>query len=107
MMRTVVVLVALLGGCGNATLVHRDQTGGVIHLGGNKDKAMDKARAMMAEHCGEDAYAVVSEGEEPIGVEYKTSVVPAIGLARSSATEKTDYRVHYECRSQADHAGIK
>src|SRR6185437_1580167 len=55
--------------CGSARLVQRNQYGGVIALNGDRNKAMEQANNMMAQHCGPGNFKVVSEGEVPVGTD--------------------------------------
>jgi hypothetical protein len=55
--------------CGSARLVQRNQYGGVIALNGDRNKAMEQANNMMAQHCGPGNYQVTSEGEVPVGTD--------------------------------------
>jgi hypothetical protein len=56
----------LAAACGQARVVQRSQTGGVIALEGNRQKALEQAQQMMAEHC-RGPYTVVEEGEHVVG----------------------------------------
>lgn len=64
MMRLLVVLPLMLAACGHATLIHRDPSGGVFELGGNRNKAMDDARRQMADHCRPDGFAITEEAKK-------------------------------------------
>jgi hypothetical protein len=63
------LLIGGLVGCGSARLVQRNQYGGVIALNGDRNKAMEQANQMMAQHCGPGNYQVTSEGEVPVGTD--------------------------------------
>ena len=94
---------ALLAACGSARVVQRTQYGGVIALEGDRGKAMDAAHGEMANHCGAGNYTIVQEGEEVIGSEteygertdYDSDGQSTGGS--SSTTNKTEWRVHYQC----------
>ena len=59
---------ALLSACGTARYVSRTQTGGVIALVGDRNKAMEAANQDMAMHCGgPTSYQIVQEGEVVVG----------------------------------------
>jgi hypothetical protein len=94
-MRRSFLVLLIVCGCGNAKLISRDPSGGTIHIGGNHERAMEKAEDLMRAHCGRRGYAITREGEEPIGVD----------TSWHSVTEKTDYRVHYACGPEQEPRG--
>jgi hypothetical protein len=69
-----------LSACGTARLIHRDQTGGVLELEGDRGKAMEQANQEMAQGCGPNNFTIMQEGEEAVGT-------------------TTVWRVHYQCGS--------
>jgi hypothetical protein len=94
---------ALVAGCGSARVVQRTQYGGVIALEGDRGKAMDAAHGEMGRHCGAGNYTIVQEGEEVIGSETEygeRTDYDEYGESTgggSSTTNKTEWRVHYQC----------
>jgi hypothetical protein len=84
MMRLLGVVMLALAACGHAVPFHRDPSGGVLRLGGNRSKAMEDARRQMASHCGAGGFAVTQEGEEQV-----------------NAKGDTEYHVYYQCSTAA------
>jgi hypothetical protein len=111
------VLGGVLGACGSARVIQRNQSGGVIELEGDRGKAMEQANQEMAAHCGPNNYQIVQEGEEAIGtdtfVREDTSTDSATSRSgRRSASDTTTtgqqstrtataWRVHYQCAGAA------
>src|SRR5437868_1432 len=58
-----------LAACGTARVIHRDQTGGVLELQGDRGKAMEQANQEMAAHCGPNNFTITQEGEEAVGTD--------------------------------------
>jgi hypothetical protein len=83
----------------NARVVTRTASGGVIELSGDRDQAMADAEAAMAAHCGPNAYTIVQEGEEAIGVTTEPSPLPTAPDVPGPPTSMTGiaWRVHYQC----------
>ena len=106
-------LLIVLGACGSARVIQRNQNGGVIELSGDRGKAMEQANSEMAAHCGPNNYQIVQEGEEAIGTDTFTREDTATDSAtsrsgRRSSTDSTTtgqqstrtataWRVHYQC----------
>ena len=72
---------------GSARLVYRTADGGVLELDGDRSAAMKDASAQMTDHCGDDNFTVVQEGEEAVGND-------TVG---GEVTISTAWRVHYQC----------
>ena len=89
MTRLLGVVMLALAACGHATLIHRDPSGGIFELGGNRNKAMDDARRQMADHCRPDGFVITEEGEEEVGTD--------VSWTRRSVRTATEWRVHYKC----------
>lgn len=105
--------VIILGACGSARVISRNQSGGVIELSGDRGKAMEQANSEMASHCGPNNYQITQEGEEAIGTDTYTREDTAsdTGTSRSGRHSSTDtttsgvqstrtataWRVHYQC----------
>lgn len=66
---------------GEATVVERTQTSGVIELSGKRDISMRSAMDQMTAHCGADQFTITSEGEEVI----------------DQPTLQTAWRIRYVC----------
>ena len=106
-------LLIVLGACGSARVIQRNQNGGVIELSGDRGKAMEQANSEMASHCGPNNYQIVQEGEEAIGTDTYTREDQSSDSAtsrsgRRSSTDTTTqgvqstrtataWRVHYQC----------
>ena len=106
---------ALLAACGSARLVQRNQYGGVIALNGDRNKAMEQANQMMAQHCGPGNYQIVTEGEVPVGTDtmsrsdtnygessanngqYSNTQGGATTTSGTSTRTATEWRVQYQC----------
>jgi hypothetical protein len=107
-MRTVITVAIACGAllaaaCGSARLVRRTQTGGVIALQGDRQKAMEDAQRMMADHC-RGPYTIVEEGEHVVGTDtaggsetYVDEYGNEYQEGGQSTREATEWRVHYEC----------
>lgn len=67
--------------CGTARIVQRNDHGGTIELDGSREQAMDRANDVMAAHCGEGNFSILTEGREPVATKPGTTV----------------WRVHYAC----------
>ena len=70
---------------GDARLIARTSSGGVIDLQGDRDTAMPRSLQLMTDHCGKDRFTIVQEGEE------------AVGTTKGQIT--TAWRVHYQCNA--------
>lgn len=106
-------LIIVLGACGSARVIQRNQNGGVIELSGDRGKAMEQANSEMSAHCGPNNWQVVQEGEEAIGTDTFVREDTSSDSARSrsgrrSSTDTTTtgqqstrtataWRVHYQC----------
>jgi hypothetical protein len=108
---------ALVAACGSARLVDRSQYGGTIALNGDREKAMEQANQMMAQHCGPGNYQVVHEGEVPVGTDtysqtntnYGESTQSnrsgtqsnteggATSSSGTSTRTATEWRIQYQC----------
>src|SRR5688572_29727734 len=73
-----------------ADTVQRTQSGGVIQLDGDRDRAMASALAEMNAHCGTNNFTITQEGEEAIGQD---------ALDGTPIKIVTAWRVHYVCNS--------
>jgi hypothetical protein len=111
------LLIGALVGCGSARLVQRNQYGGVIALNGDRQKAMEQANNMMAQHCGPGNYQVTSEGEVPVGSDtysqsntnygqstqsspngqYSNTQGGATTQSGTSTRTATEWRIQYQC----------
>ena len=111
------VLMGALVGCGSARLVQRNQYGGVIALNGDRNKAMEQANQMMAQHCGPGNYQVTSEGEVPVGTDtyqqsntnygeqtqsnrsgtYQNTQGGSTTTSGQSTRTATEWRIQYQC----------
>jgi hypothetical protein len=109
-------LFLVLTACGSAKVIQRNQTGGVIELQGDRNKAMEDASNQMAAHCGgPGSYQITQEGEEVIGQDtfVREDTSEASKTSRSGRRNRTDttttgqtstrnataWRVHYTCNS--------
>lgn len=105
MHRTFIALLAvsLLVACGSARLVEKTQTGGVIALEGDRDKAWEQAEADIRDHCGDQGHHIVREGETVIGekTEYGERTEPdKKGTSTGgevTTSDLTEWRVEYMC----------
>ena len=102
-----------LAACGSAQYIQRTQTGGTIELDGDRNKAMEQANQMMAQHCGPNNFQIVQEGLEPVGTDTYTTQDTAESDRtsrngrRNSSDQQTQqvtstrtataWRVHYQC----------
>jgi hypothetical protein len=108
MRRTTIVCLALaLSACGTARVVSRTQTGGIIALEGDRQKAMEDANHIMTDQC-RGPYTVVSEGEQVIGTEtehkeqsYVTKDGRVVNSGGAQTLNTTEWRVQYECGAVA------
>jgi hypothetical protein len=107
------ILAAALAACGQAKVIQRTQTGGVIELDGDRGKAMEQARGVMDGHCGPNNYQIVQEGEEVIGQDTftqentndrehtskngRTTNDTTTTNQQTSTRDATAWRVHYQC----------
>ena len=98
-----VSVTVLLGGCGVARVVHRSQSGGVIAIEGDRNKAMEQAHQLMAEHC-RGPYQITEEGEHVVGTDraestdtYVTEEGEVVETTGESTREATEWRVRYTC----------
>jgi hypothetical protein len=100
-------LVALIAsasvGCGAARIVHRTPAGGVVALEGDRNKAMEQAHQLMADHCG-GPYQIMSEGEHVVGTDraqstesYVTEEGEVVEERGESTREATEWRLRYSC----------
>ena len=110
-----------LAACGTARVIHRDQTGGVIELQGDRGKAMEQANQEMSAHCGPGNWTITQEGEEAVGTdtvvrEDQASDTKTSKSGRRSSTDTSTtqtqstrtavaWRVHYACGGAAVGAG--
>jgi hypothetical protein len=111
-------LLLVLAACGSARVIQRTESGGVIELQGDRNKAMEQASAEMSAHCGgPGSWRVTQEGEEVIGQDtyVREDTSEASKTSRSGRRNRTDttttgqtstrnataWRVHYMCNSAA------
>ncbi len=111
-------LFVVLAACGNAKIIQRNQTGGIIELQGDRGKAMEQANAEMAAHCGgPGSWQITQEGEEVIGQDtfVREDTTEASKTSRSGRRSRTNttttgqtstrnataWRIHYMCNSAA------
>lgn len=99
--------VLLLGACGTARVVRRTQTGGVLALEGERNKAMEQAHQMMMQHC-QGPYTIVEEGEHVVGTEtshsdesYVTEEGTVVNEGGEVTREATEWRIRYVCGASA------
>jgi hypothetical protein len=97
-MRSVVAVLALAA-CGSAHVITRDDYGGTLQLEGNHDKALEEARQLMVEHCGDHNFAIQKEGEEELVNETYTTKDPQTGEPTEHTLKVRVYRVKYVCGS--------
>lgn len=106
-------LFVILAACGSARVIQRTQTGGVIELSGDRNKAMEQANQDMAGHCGPNNFTIVQEGEEAVGTDTysredtnnqehtsrsgRTTTGGATTQGQTSTRTATAWRVHYQC----------
>ena len=106
-------LIIVLGACGSARVIQRNQNGGVIELSGDRGKAMEQANSEMSSHCGPNNYQIVQEGEEAVGTDTFTredtsqdsaqsrngrrSSTDSTTTGQQSTRTATAWRVHYQC----------
>lgn len=108
MRKRLLFLALALSACGGIRYVQRTQTGGTIALQGDPDKAMEKAREAMAQHCN-GQYTVTQEGEAVIGQSTTTSAAADTrehrdnrgestqASSRTVTQNETEWRVTYVC----------
>ena len=102
------VLVLGLAGCfmiqGHAEMVKRDQSGGVLALQGDHDKAMEDAKKQMADNCP-SGYQIT--GEEMAKVGEKTEGAEDTQFEKrgneksteSTTSEVKEHRITYQCNA--------
>jgi hypothetical protein len=81
-------------GCGGARVVHVSQAGGVIALEGDRNKAVEQAHQIMADHCG-GPYKVLEEGEQ-VG---EAELAPTVDDSAESISDGSEWRMRYMCGS--------
>jgi uncharacterized protein YceK len=108
MRKRLVFLALALSACGGIRYVTRTQTGGTIALQGDPEKAMEKAREAMAQHCN-GAYTVTEEGEAVVGQTTSTAAAAdtrehkdnrgasTYASGRTTTRNDTEWRVTYVC----------
>lgn len=108
----VLLVIPLLSACtlGHASMVRRDQQGGVLALHGHQGAAMEDAQQQMAAHCGGN-YAIVAEEQVVVGEQTNTGEETDYGerntrrgtrgsestRATTTTTNITEYHVTYQC----------
>lgn len=95
-----------LAACGpSIRVVKAAKTGGDIALVGDREGAMELAKAEMARTCGgADRYDILEEGEAVIGEVTNASAHRGVfgGISgQSESTQKTEWRVKYGCKGAA------
>ena len=67
----IAIAAIFLGGCliGSAKIRSQDQSGGVLVLDGDENKAMQDAQNKMAQHCGPGNYQIVKRETVKVGSE--------------------------------------
>lgn len=102
----VAIAMGLTGCMGSAQMVKRDKAGGVLALKGDRDKAMDDAKAQMSAHCP-GGYEIVGEEMAKVG-EATESEGDTEGTKKGSSTKAssvtsdvTEYRITYACKDEA------
>lgn len=97
----------LLGACGTSRVVRRTQTGGVLALEGERNKAMEHANQMMMQHC-QGPYTIVEEGEHVVGTDtahsdesYVAEDGTVVNEGGESTREATEWRIRYVCGANA------
>ncbi|WP_437624878.1 hypothetical protein [Sorangium sp. So ce1151] len=94
---------------GEVRVVRRTKVGGELAILGDREVAMQKANSTMATTCGgPDSYEIVEEGETVVGEESTSESSERrekdfFGPKRqkqqsTSTTQKTEWRVKYECK---------
>jgi len=103
--------VANLTGCGAIRVVRRTKAGGEIALEGLPEKARVKANDYMSAQCP-SGFDILEEGEAVIGSESTASTTSGRSLfgqpslnSRSSTTDKTEWRIKYECKGDNAKSG--
>ena len=98
---------AVVVGCSGYRYVHRTQTGGTIALQGDRNAAMEKAKAAMSQHCG-GTFTVVEEGEAVVGEDtyaredtHTDKRGDEHTSAGASTRQATEWRVTYVCGAVA------
>ena len=81
-------------GCGGARVVHVSQSGGVIALDGDRNKAVEQAHQIMADHCA-GPYKVLEEGEQ-VGDDQAAGLVDE---GSESLSDGSEWRMRYICGS--------
>jgi hypothetical protein len=87
---------------GRARPVQRTQTGGIIALEGDRQKASEEASQLMAQHC-QGQYQVVEEGEHVVGTDTAAASESYEGRhgtyeeGGESTREATEWRIKYVC----------
>lgn len=110
-----VVLLALLACGGSIRVVKASKAGGEIALIGDRQSAMDKARAEMDRVCG-GPWDIQEEGEQVIGsvTNEQGQASQGTGIfgqpvtntsSQSETTQKTEWRVRYTCKTAEQSAG--
>jgi hypothetical protein len=85
--------------CGTARLVKTSPgKGGEIAVAGDREKAMEQARAMMANTCGSKKPEVVEEGEAVIGETTNRSGSMFSTYGTSNTQQRTEWRIKFECK---------
>jgi hypothetical protein len=79
-------------GCGGARVVHVSQAGGVIALEGDRNKAVEQAHQIMADHCA-GPYKVLEEGEQ-VG---EAEVAAPVDDSAQSLSDGSEWRMRYVC----------
>ncbi len=79
-------------GCGGARVVHLSETGGVIALEGDRNKAVEQAHQIMADHCA-GPYKVLEEGEQVGDAEEGGPVDESV----ESTSDGSEWRMRYVC----------
>jgi hypothetical protein len=90
-------------GCGGARVVHRTQSSGVIALEGDRNKAIEQAHQLMADHCG-GPYQIMEEGEHVVGTDRTRSTESYVNEEGEVVEERgevtrdaTEWRLRYTC----------
>jgi hypothetical protein len=91
---------------GSAQMVKRDKVGGVLALKGDRDKAMEDAKAQMSAHCP-NGYEIVGEEMAKVG-EATEAQGDTEGTKKGTSTKAssvtsdvTEYRITYACKDDA------
>jgi len=96
-----------VAGCSSFRVVEKSQTGGVVALSGPRDDAHQKAEEFMAAQCPL-GYQIVDEGEAVIGEDTQGVARPSVfggGTTATSTTQKTEWRIKYQCKGTASPEG--